>query len=33
MKKYGNMSSPTVLFVLHEIYNQLTLQDHKKKYF
>jgi prepilin-type processing-associated H-X9-DG protein len=30
MKKYGNMSSPTVLFVLHEIYNQLSLQDHNK---
>lgn len=31
MKKYGNMSSPTVLFVLQEIYNSLTAQDDNKK--
>lgn len=31
MKKYGNMSSPTVLFVLQEICNSLTPQDHDKK--
>ncbi|MEQ9412403.1 MAG: type III polyketide synthase, partial [Cyclobacteriaceae bacterium] len=31
MKKYGNMSSPTVLFVLQEIYQQLSVQDHNKK--
>lgn len=31
MKKYGNMSSPTVLFVLHEIYQQLSPRDHNKK--
>ncbi|MBX2941025.1 MAG: type III polyketide synthase [Cyclobacteriaceae bacterium] len=31
MKKHGNMSSPTVLFVLQEIYQQLSPQDHNKK--
>lgn len=30
MRKYGNMSSPTVLFVLQEIFSQLTLSDHGK---
>ena len=27
LKNYGNMSSPTVLFVLHEIFSKLTRQD------
>lgn len=31
LKKYGNMSSPTVLFVLNEIYNELTLSDRDKE--
>jgi len=31
LKKYGNMSSPTVLFVLKEIYDQLSSNDHNKK--
>lgn len=31
MKKYGNMSSPTVLFVLQEIYQQLSPRDHNKR--
>lgn len=31
MKKFGNMSSPTVLFVLQEIYNALTAEDDNKK--
>jgi len=31
MKKYGNMSSPTVIFVLQEIWNSLTSRDHDKK--
>lgn len=31
MKNYGNMSSPTVLFVLQAIYQQLSQQDHNKK--
>lgn len=31
MKNYGNMSSPTVLFVLKEIVAQLTQADHNKK--
>lgn len=31
MKKYGNMSSPSVIFVLQEILNSLTSSDHNKK--
>ena len=31
MKHYGNMSSPTVLFVLHAIMTQLARHDHQKK--
>ncbi len=31
MKDYGNMSSPTVLFVLQQIFEQLTHLDHNKK--
>lgn len=31
MKNYGNMSSPTVLFVLKEIVQQLSQVDHNKK--
>ena len=31
MKDYGNMSSPTVLFVLKGIFSQLTHHDHQKK--
>jgi len=31
LKKFGNMSSPTVLFVLHEILSGLTPEDHEKK--
>lgn len=31
MKNYGNMSSPTVLFVLHEIFKSLTVEDNGKK--
>jgi alpha-pyrone synthase len=31
LKKYGNMSSPTVLFVLHEIHQHLTHGDNNKK--
>jgi len=31
LKKYGNMSSPTVLFVLNEIFKQLTLSDNEKE--
>lgn len=31
MKKYGNMSSPTVLFVLQEIFQKLSSGDHGKK--
>ena len=30
LKQYGNMSSPTVLFVLNEILNNLNQQDHGK---
>lgn len=30
LKNYGNMSSPTVLFVLHELMNTLTPADHGK---
>jgi predicted naringenin-chalcone synthase len=28
LKNYGNMSSPTVLFVLHQIFQKLTTADH-----
>lgn len=31
LKNYGNMSSPTVLFVLNEIFKTLTLQDDNKE--
>lgn len=31
MRNYGNMSSPTVLFVLHEIVKSMTLEDNGKK--
>jgi predicted naringenin-chalcone synthase len=31
LKNFGNMSSPTVLFVLHEIYLRLTKEDTRKK--
>jgi alpha-pyrone synthase len=31
LKKFGNMSSPTVLFVLNEIYESLTPKDHNKE--
>lgn len=31
LRNYGNMSSPTVLFVLNEIRQQLTAQDRSKK--
>lgn len=31
LKRYGNMSSPTVLFVLNEIYNELTTADQDKE--
>ncbi len=31
LKKYGNMSSPTVLFVLREILSSLSANDHDKK--
>ncbi len=31
LKDYGNMSSPTVLFVLHAIHQQLSRADHQKK--
>jgi predicted naringenin-chalcone synthase len=30
LKNYGNMSSPTVLFVLHEIWQQLSAPDDQK---
>ena len=30
LRNYGNMSSPTVLFVLKEIFSSLTIADHKK---
>ncbi len=30
LRDYGNMSSPTVLFVLKKIFDQLTLADHEK---
>ncbi|HSZ26401.1 MAG TPA: type III polyketide synthase [Cytophagaceae bacterium] len=30
LREYGNMSSPTVLFVLKEILKQLTTEDHRK---
>ncbi len=31
LKEFGNMSSPTILFVLKEIWNNLKEQDHGKK--
>ncbi len=31
MKNYGNMSSPTILFVLREIFSKLNGEDHGKK--
>ena len=31
LRRYGNMSSPTVVFVLHSIYQQLSATDHQKK--
>lgn len=31
LRKYGNMSSPTVLFVLNELSSQLTVEDHRKR--
>jgi len=31
MKNYGNMSSPTILFVLQEIFSKLDSSDHHKK--
>jgi predicted naringenin-chalcone synthase len=31
LRNYGNMSSPTVLFVLNSIFEQLTGADHQKK--
>lgn len=31
LKKYGNMSSPTILFVLREILNNLNKDDHGKR--
>ena len=31
LKNFGNMSSPTVLFVLKEIFDQLTVKDHKEE--
>lgn len=31
LKKYGNMSSPTVLFVLHEVRRSLNEHDHDKQ--
>ena len=31
LRNYGNMSSPTVLFVLNEIINTLSEEDDKKK--
>lgn len=31
MKEYGNMSSPTILFVLNEIIKDLSSDDHNKK--
>ena len=30
-KNFGNMSSPTVLFVLKEIFDQLSVKDHKEE--
>jgi prepilin-type processing-associated H-X9-DG protein len=30
LKDYGNMSSPTVLFVLHRIFQKLTTTDHEE---
>jgi predicted naringenin-chalcone synthase len=33
LKHFGNMSSPTVLFVLKEIWNTLTQKDHHKTVF
>lgn len=31
LRKYGNMSSPTVIFVLNELYKKLSGRDHDKK--
>lgn len=31
LKQYGNMSSPTVLFVLQKVFGQLGARDHDKK--
>lgn len=31
LRKYGNMSSPTVLFVLHELFNQLSGDDDQER--
>ena len=31
LRNYGNMSSPTILFVLKEIYQTLTKSDHNKR--
>lgn len=31
LRRYGNMSSPTVLFVLNDIYNELTPDDQNKE--
>ncbi len=31
LRKFGNMSSPTVLFVLQEVCNSLTREDHDKR--
>lgn len=31
LRKYGNMSSPTVLFVLKEIFDGITKEDHDKR--
>ncbi|MEQ9592668.1 MAG: type III polyketide synthase [Cyclobacteriaceae bacterium] len=31
LREYGNMSSPTVLFVLHKIFSELRQDDHNKK--
>lgn len=33
LRDYGNMSSATVLFVLKELWNSLTPQDHQKRVF
>ncbi|MEO8401122.1 MAG: type III polyketide synthase [Gammaproteobacteria bacterium] len=33
LRNYGNMSSPTVLFVLKKIWDSLTTQDHQKNIF